>query len=832
MRLDTTFRLSFYVTLGLACACLAQAEAFFMEWLAWACVPLAAAVFALAWRNEGRWVIQETTSNYLGILILFATGAWFLVQLPRSEDELIAGGVPYPAGVLPHLGVLLLMLLGVKLFRPKLMPDFWVIQTIGLMVVTLSCVLAGDLWFTGLLLAYLTSLVWCLALFHVYRARRPSDGPLFAPAGAPADPAPVPWHRLGLGKSLGWSLVVLFAGMPVFLAMPRSSTSQWVPQKLSSSAASTLTVGVDAGINLNRVGTIELSSNPAFHASVRDAFGKPASIPMDQLWRVDVLDYYVKGQWLTRSQADEILRANDERGGAAHVAGPQPAESQPAGSGAADTPAVRDQEPALKRPTAGAVSGSAYPSAAGPVGGKKGPSAVGTVQVPQQKLTMSGPPVTPSLPEPRPEQRYLTYAVRPPDAGGLVLAEPLDLRHVGIDPWVGESRPSWELFMAVPGGTAAFMPSRRLTYTYTQVIVPNPGTDRQPAGALDPSYRDYLLNSAVPEDIVTWAQRQVSVSTTRLTVAERHLDDAGQVAPEHHAAVSQELCRYLALSGDFTYTLKLKRAERNLDPTVDFLKNVRSGHCERFAALLTLGLRGLGIPARIIKGYRGADEEQSGEYVVRLDQAHSWVQALVRDGDGWVWLTLDPTPGQGATTNRLTTWVAWMRDLDAEDLWRRFVLNYNSEVQRSTLQYLGQGIWQSAIGRNLLWQVPACLGAAAALMVAWHRRGRWRRLGRHGVPSARTAAAPRFYRRLLRVLSRRLDLHPEPGQTPLEFATAAGRVLAQRAATAHWSQVPVQSAEALYRIRFANEPLSPVQDSSLQQQIAALATALAERSKQ
>src|SRR5262249_33726703 len=69
MRLDTAFRLSFYVTLALACACLAQAEAFFLVWFQFLCLPVAILVFTLAWRYEGKWVIHETASNYLGIFI-------------------------------------------------------------------------------------------------------------------------------------------------------------------------------------------------------------------------------------------------------------------------------------------------------------------------------------------------------------------------------------------------------------------------------------------------------------------------------------------------------------------------------------------------------------------------------------------------------------------------------------------------------------------------------------------------------------------------------------------------------------------------------------------
>src|SRR5207237_10849123 len=156
----------------------------------------------------------------------------------------------------------------------------------------------------------------------------------------------------------------------------------------------------------------------------------------------------------------------------------------------------------------------------------------------------------------------------------------------------------------------------------------------------------------------------------------------------------------------------------------DFLINVKQGHCEKFAGALALSLRGIGIPTRVIHGYRGVEEEGEGEYVVRLDQAHSWVQVLVQEDGQWYWLTLDPTPGFGDEVNPLATWLVWFMSLDAEQLWRRFVLNYNGEVQSSAMHYLWQGIWQSGLARNLLWQMPAGFAGFVMLLGAWRARGR------------------------------------------------------------------------------------------------------------
>ncbi len=203
------------------------------------------------------------------------------------------------------------------------------------------------------------------------------------------------------------------------------------------------------------------------------------------------------------------------------------------------------------------------------------------------------------------------------------------------------------------------------------------------------------------------------------------------------------------------------------------------------------------------------------------------MQVLLHDGDGWFWVTLDPTPGQGEAPNPLTTWLAWVTELEPEQLWRRFVLNYNGDSQATTLHYLWQGLWQSSTGRHLLWLAPTGAAALALLALAWQRRGRLRRaLGRPG--RGRSAGRPHSTANCC-ACSRRLELRPEAGQTPLEFAAVAGAALARNPATDSWSDLPAQAAHVVYRVRFADEQLTTAEDATLRQRIAALTAALAAR---
>jgi transglutaminase-like putative cysteine protease len=95
------------------------------------------------------------------------------------------------------------------------------------------------------------------------------------------------------------------------------------------------------------------------------------------------------------------------------------------------------------------------------------------------------------------------------------------------------------------------------------------------------------------------------------------------------------------LRSDFDYSFHFRRT-RGIDPVLDFLTTSKKGHCEYFAAAMVLLSRSVGIPARVVGGYRvGEINPLGGYYIVRERNAHAWVEAWVA-GTGWK--TYDPTP--------------------------------------------------------------------------------------------------------------------------------------------------------------------------------------------
>jgi transglutaminase-like putative cysteine protease len=250
------------------------------------------------------------------------------------------------------------------------------------------------------------------------------------------------------------------------------------------------------------------------------------------------------------------------------------------------------------------------------------------------------------------------------------------------------------------------------------------------------------------------------------------------------------------LSRTYAYTLQLPQTEPR-DPLANFLFERKRGHCEYFAASMTVLLRTLGIPARLVNGFHGGEfNDVSGEYIIRAREAHSWVEAYIA-GRGWV--SYDPTPAAGALSPR-TGWGRLALYVDAlSSFWREWVINYDATHQRTlgeetlrNTRTIAQ-TWRERLrapylrlvaaarhARNLAVQSPRrwILGALAAVMLllaamvagrlpGWFRR---RHLAAHPEEAPRTGASL-WYVRLLRRLSRD-GWKKVPAQTPEEFAAS------------------------------------------------------------
>jgi len=169
---------------------------------------------------------------------------------------------------------------------------------------------------------------------------------------------------------------------------------------------------------------------------------------------------------------------------------------------------------------------------------------------------------------------------------------------------------------------------------------------------------------------------------------------ASSASNNYDKAIAVE--RYL--QSHYAYTLQLPRSAV-ADPLANFLFERKQGHCEYFASSMAVMLRTLGIPSRVVNGFRSDEfNDVTGYYVVRGKNAHSWVEAYF---PGYGWVTFDPTPGGAIESPQ--GWGRVMLYLDAAaSFWREWVVSYDTSHQ----YVLGQSLMSGTRGfweRGRMW---------------------------------------------------------------------------------------------------------------------------------
>lgn len=372
---------------------------------------------------------------------------------------------------------------------------------------------------------------------------------------------------------------------------------------------------------------------------------------------------------------------------------------------------------------------------------------------------------------------------------------------------------------------------------------------------------------------------------TYLALNRQSLPEIGRLAEEIVAALPPEqrpsrlaqaraLERYLQHEGGFEYSLQGVARDSGRDPIEDFLFVHRQGHCEYFASALTLLLRAVGIPARLIVGFKGGEWNSAGGYYeFRQLHAHTWVEAYLENTDlpaeafdvagqrpNHGWLRLDPTPAAAEEDSALGLTTSLIQRVDdySTYLWSQYIVGLTPQRQRDSIygplvkraktayQQLADGVWWKQAtepggllsaarwgvgpGRWFSWQLAAAL--AAALLGGWFcwqplpRLLRW--LGLKWkiwrLTQAKRGPGLPIYRRLLELLAAQ-GLTPTPTQTPREFARAASQVLAREPRTAAAAHVPPFVVEAYYALRYGRRRLDNAERATLEHALRLLAAA-------
>jgi hypothetical protein len=251
----------------------------------------------------------------------------------------------------------------------------------------------------------------------------------------------------------------------------------------------------------------------------------------------------------------------------------------------------------------------------------------------------------------------------------------------------------------------------------------------------------------------------------------------------------------------FTATLDNKFSGENAFES--FVTKDRRGHCEYFATATTLLLRALGLPARVVVGYRGGTFNDLIDVLeVRQENAHAWVETWI-PGVGWE--VLDPTPPGAADPAHSLGEMARIY-ANAVSFWfREYVVDYDQTAQRDLLRSL-RGISQNGQGDLLSWrELAKSYGRTAGIVIAIGLVViAMMRIGRRPL---KPDALPAYYRRFMRRMERR-GLGRDVGET----LTAYHRRLAAAEVDAEILQAVDRAIE---RDLYSPEPLSAVERDEL-----------------
>jgi transglutaminase-like putative cysteine protease len=735
--------------------------------LLYACL-CATAVFVLA-SSDNRWRFPWWVSVLLAVVVVFL-GGWFEgIDFSAATAAHIdtKGMLPVIYLILAVQTLQLVKLTARQITEDRIDVDFWIEHGVGLAFVLFACFVCKEAAFCVLLLFYIGAAAVGLMAFH-FRARQDAETVrrLHVSVRPLLAPTLEPVGRLRPRGVLFWGLIVVPLVLLLFLFIPR-------PDFVWGRSWS----GVEPFANsmdLNRTGKVWLGTDPAFTVAVADANGNAAQIYSDQRWRGEVFTDYQQGRW--------------------------------------------------------------YPA--------------------RKDSLIAGGPV--ALPDLGPGRLTLIYEVNANQAGGLFLAEPVQLGRDarGEVPPVSFGTPMYSNPAAYDQGTATLTTAAAGGRCYYKQAVPRPDDrDRMPASAA------FQVDSLPPPTSVPQGIR-IYTATLLHDLADQHfyglidsdLDDESEHDQSPRVSVRGEriavaFADYLRLSRDFNYNLYRPRYDKKIDPTEDFLVNVRLGHCERFASGLALMLRSQGVPARVVVGYRGCQPQGNGAYVVQQNTAHAWVEALVPPKstaavggavgapgcEYWLthgarpeWRALDPTapyypPMPKPSSNWLSAlWTAignWLSNLFKGwnfnfKSWNFNLISFDGNMQADLFSWLAENL-------------PSLLIVVLALLVLVY-------LARFALPwlgVARTETGPSepFYKRLLDMLAWYRGLEPQPGQTPREFAAAAGQVLEAEPKARHVATLPAWIIELYYRVRFGHLPLVEKEKADVEARLEELKSGLKER---
>jgi protein-glutamine gamma-glutamyltransferase len=186
-------------------------------------------------------------------------------------------------------------------------------------------------------------------------------------------------------------------------------------------------------------------------------------------------------------------------------------------------------------------------------------------------------------------------------------------------------------------------------------------------------------------------------------------------------------------TGGYSYTLEPGvYGQHTAD---EFWFDRKEGFCEHIASSFVILMRGLDIPARIVTGYQGGEQNSvDGFWTVRQSDAHAWAEVWQ---PGWGWVRVDPTSAVSPNRTGAFERLAAPRGVVAQTFetisptlllnlrsvweavnngWNQWILNYSQGRQLDLLRNFG---FASPSWTDLSYLLIGCIVAAALAGTLW-----------------------------------------------------------------------------------------------------------------
>ncbi|BBM83164.1 transglutaminase TgpA family protein [Candidatus Uabimicrobium amorphum] len=214
------------------------------------------------------------------------------------------------------------------------------------------------------------------------------------------------------------------------------------------------------------------------------------------------------------------------------------------------------------------------------------------------------------------------------------------------------------------------------------------------------------------------------------------------------------------LKKNYYYTLNMNPGKNEVSDY--FLFNAQSGYCIHFATSMVVMLRSLGIPARLVGGFR-SEKYEKDHVVVTNEDAHAWVEVFHNNE----WKFFDPTPPQEDYLIGLSYWKKIYYKLYA--FWTLDVLGFSYSQQKSVYGYVKAFFkWL----RPHLWMVLTAL--VLFYMYKILQRNQKKHIGKttknhpQQIDKSPHAIANSFYQKTLSILEG-IQCYKYAEETPFEF---------------------------------------------------------------